>query len=271
MSFLKKTVILTFMALGLFSFKGLVFAQETKNTPAPTPISEISELDSKREMLSDALKASNDELKELREGINSIKVENDGWQKIKEDLLAQADKSKDYYDEANDKLKSEDIDLGTIKTLAKELKSFRETTFREYLKKSINFILVFEVADLLKIADSRLDKISSDIDRLQRQSISKSKPLRVLFSQAQKYLKLSHNLNDSAKKLLYSDFEFLNQETLDEKSGGEEIKSNTELPEITRPEKQPADSQDIIRDMSQKSLEELMNTYYSFVKMSKSL
>jgi len=279
----KKTTILILLALGLFSFNtslnkimhgksNVALAQQINQSSTSTASNgPNSEFESRKEALSDALNASHDELNELKDEINAERVDSDAWQKIKVELLNQADKLQAYYDEIGGKLNDKNIDSESIKSLANELKSWREKTFREYLKKSINFILIFEEANLLKIADSRSDKISSDISRLEKQSISKSKSLKPLFDQAQTHLKLAHDLNDGAKKLLYNYFELSSQQAADTKTSKGETELQTELPEIIQTEKKPTDPQEIIRDMSQKSLEELKTAYTIFVKMSKAL
>ena len=262
--------------MGLFSFmhgaSGVAFAQQINQSSTSTASnSPISEFESRKEALSDALKASHDELNELKDEINAARVDSDAWQKIKVELLNQADHLRAYYDEIGEKLNDKNINSESIKSLANELRSWREKTFREYLKKSINFILIFGEIDLLKIADSRLDKISSDIIRLEKQSISKIKSLKPLFDQAQTHLKLAHDLNDGAKKLLYNYFELSSRQAADTETSKEKTELQTELPEIIQTEKKPTDPQEIIRDMSQKSLEELKTAYIIFVKMSKRL
>ncbi len=245
--------------LSLFLFKGVVFAGQTDQNPSSTAstTTTVSALESKKESLTDALTASYDELNELKSEVKSIKV-SDQWDKIKTNLLNQTDKIKDYYDSSSEKLVSENINQDSIKSLAKELKSFREGVFSEYYKNAINFILIFEEADLLKIADSRLDKISSDIARLEKQSVSKAKTLKAFYSDADKHLKLAHNLNDSAKTLFYN---YLNP-----------VKPGEINPETTIQEKEnQPDPQTLTRSISQRSLDEIRATYDIFINMSKSL
>ena len=245
--------------LSLFLFKGVVFAGQIDQNPSSTAstTTTVSALESKKESLTDALTASYDELNELKSEVKSIKV-SDQWDKIKTNLLNQTDKIKDYYDSSSEKLVSENINQDSIKSLAKELKSFREGVFSEYYKNAINFILIFEEADLLKIADSRLDKISSDIARLEKQSVSKAKTLKAFYSDADKHLKLAHNLNDSAKTLFYN---YLNP-----------VKPGEINPETTIQEKEnQPDPQTLTRSISQRSLDEIRATYDIFINMSKSL
>jgi len=260
-NFNKKIIILVFLLLGFFSFKSIVFADQIDQNSNLTASSAgtVSTLESKKESLADALTASYDELNELKNEIESIKV-NEPWDKIKTNLLNQADKIKDYYDSSSEKLSSENIDQDSIKNLAKELKYFREGVFNEYYKNSINFILIFEEADLLKIADSRLDKISSDLARLEKQSISKIKVLKTLYNEAEKHLKLAHDLNDNAKTIFYN---YLNPVESDE--------INPETTSQQTKENQISDPQALIRNLSHKSLGELKTTYDIFVKMSKTL
>ncbi len=245
--------------LSLFLFKGVVFADQIDQNPSSTAstTSTVSALNSKKESLTDALTASYDELNELKSEVESIKV-SDQWDKIKTNLLNQTDKIKDYYDSSSEKLLSENINQDSIKSLAKELKSFREGVFSEYYKNAINFILIFEEADLLKIADSRLDKISSDIARLEKQSVSKAKTLKAFYNDADKHLKLAHNLNDGAKTLFYN---YLNP-----------VKPSETNPETTIQEKEnQPDPQTLTRSISQRSLDELRATYDIFINMSKTL
>ena len=245
--------------LSLFLFKGVVFAGQIDQNPSSTAstTTTVSALESKKESLTDALTASYDELNELKSEVKSIKV-SDQWDKIKTNLLNQTDKIKDYYDSSSEKLVSENINQDSIKSLAKELKSFREGVFSEYYKNAINFILIFEEADLLKIADSRLDKISSDIARLEKQSVSKTKTLKALYNDANKHLKLAHNLNDSAKTLFYN---YLNP-----------VKPSETNPETTIQEKEnQPDPQTLTRSISQRSLDEIRATYDNFINMTKTL
>ena len=249
--------------LSLFLFKGIVFAGQIDQNPSSTAstTTTVSVLESKKESLADALTASHDELNELKSEVESIKV-SDKWNKIKTDLLNQTDKIKDYYDSSSEKLASENINQDSIKGLAKELKSFREGVFSEYYKNAINFILIFEEADLLKIADSRLNKISSDIARLEKQSVSKAKTLKILYNNADKHLKLAHNLNDSAKTLFYN---YLNPVKPEETNTGT-INQEKEVQKENQP-----DPQTLTRSISQRSLDELRATYDIFINMSKTL
>ncbi|MCR4275621.1 MAG: hypothetical protein NUV83_02625 [Candidatus Wolfebacteria bacterium] len=260
MNIYRKMMVVVFATLSLFLFKGPVFADQIDQNPSSTTSTTavVSALESKKESLTDALTASYDELNELKSEVESIKV-NDPWDKIKTNLLNQTDKIKDYYNNSSEKLGSENIDQDSIKSLAKELKYFREGVFSEYYKNSINFILIFEEANLLKIADSRLDKISSDLARLEKQSVSKTKTLKTLYNDADKHLKLAHDLNDSAKTLFYN---YLNP-----------VKPDETKPEETNQKKedQISDPQALIRNISHKSLDELKATYDIFINMSKTL
>lgn len=259
---------ITILAIGLvFLFGNISLASEQPTNNIVTLSTEITEnteteldIDARKQILINILESSQTEIAGLKDRLSKLKLDNDEWKNIKEELLNNLTNFEDYSKDNIDRINSTStpITIEDIKDLAKDLKDWRENKYTPELNRTSNMILIFESANFLKITQSRFDKISADIKKLDKQGMIKTSALKTYSIQIDKHLKNIRILNDSAKKLF-----------LKSMAPAEEVATSTEeILNQTAEAKTQENLQDTIRKMITDSLKELKITYEIFFQMN---
>lgn len=216
------------------------------------------DIESRKQLLINVLESSQVEVNALKERLVNLKLEGEEWQKIRENLLNTLSEFNDYYQDAKDSINSTSsaITLEEVKDLAKDLKEWRESTYTPELDKIINMVLIFESENFLKITQSRFDKVSADIKKLDKQKMIRTDSLKNYLSQIDKHLKNVRILNDGVKNLFLKSMAPVEEEIIDEN-------------EINTEETGPKENmQDTIKKMVIDSLKELKTAYEIFFAMN---
>lgn len=233
---------------------------------------ESLDLEARKKVLENVFNISQTELKTIKEKLEKLEL-GDDWKEPRENLLKRIPEFEAFYKTQAEKLAAENLTLDDIKNQAKEIKTWRQETFSPFLKESSSMLLIFEEEALLKIAHSRLDKISEDISKLEKQSFPKIESLKTMFSQAKDALSISEELHSNAKNLLYKALTISKSENETATTTEEELSPALEAPALQEGAEKPGEKkieiQDLIQDLIKKSFEELKSTYETFIKMSK--
>lgn len=233
-------------------------------------------LEQRTAILKEIVSASQNEVKNLTEKLTALEL-GDDWNIARELFLTRLATSSEHYTSLEKQLGQETISLEEVKTIAKDLKDWRETVYTPELKVVGNMILIFQTDDVRRIVQARNEKIASDIKKLDRQKLVNTDTLKKYLAQADKSIKNATALNAKAKELYFTEtVEPLQPKTLQE-LGQESLIENTPASEASQPEeakdvsssaKATADKQDEIRELAKESLKELKNAYELFFKMN---
>ncbi|MBU4348359.1 hypothetical protein KJ671_02600 [Patescibacteria group bacterium] len=127
----------------------------------------------RQEILNKIVDLSLLELENLENRINSLNLELENQAIIAEKFLEILENNKKYSKNLKEDNEKKDITLDEVKNLAQEYKDWRENNYSKYVKKIFTFILVFQEKRVLEIANTRLDKIMSDLERLEKANVLK--------------------------------------------------------------------------------------------------
>lgn len=220
------------------------------------------DLETRKLLLNNVLNESDLEISSLKERLNNLQLPDENWDKIRNYFIASLLQSHEYYESIKSEINDE-MSLEEIQSIAKELKNWRETVYSSQLKEMANLILIFEEENLINTANSRLNKISEDLKKFEKQKFSKAGTLKNYFAQAQKRIENAQTLNNSAKELF---FKALWDQSDDKKEIEEEAVENTAV--IENPQKE---LQDIIRDLIKDSIKEIKTSYEIFFSMNNTI
>lgn len=262
-------------ALALAAEPNSSAAQPTQATSTEKNL-ELLDLETRKKILQNVFDMSLSELKNIREKLEKLQLD-DPWKEPRENLLKQIPEFESFYKVQTEKLNAENAGIEDIKAQAKEIKTWRQETFSPFLKQASNLLLIFEEESILKTARARLDKISGDITKLEKQSFPKIEPLKTMLSQAQGRLMLAEELHSNAKNLLLKALTIpkTEEEIVATSTPQDLAAAESSAPISAAEEKKPAEKemeiQDLIQDLIKNSFEDLKATYEIFIKMNKSL
>lgn len=223
---------------------------------ASTEKLELADLETRKSLLQEILQSSLLEINNLKDILNKIEVNTEDWQSIKDNYLRTLNEFEDYYKNLENKLSDEAIAVKETKTIAAELKDWREQIYSPQLKSIMNMALIFQNEKLLKTVFSRLEKISADIKKLNKQNLIKTDVLIKSFNQAENLLKEAQTKNEKAKIL------FLEAILITENKNQE-----TKNP-VNEPEKKELDRQEAVRETIKESLKNIKAAYEIFFQMN---
>ncbi|HBI25212.1 MAG: hypothetical protein UT41_C0003G0095 [Candidatus Wolfebacteria bacterium GW2011_GWC2_39_22] len=229
--------------------------------------------DQRKAILREIVSSSQTEIKNIVDALTALKLD-DAWSLAQADFLAKLATSSEYYDTLSEQLENEDLSLEDIKTIAKDLKEWREAVYAPELKEIGNLILVFQTKTIYDVVQLRSIKISSDLKKLDKQNLVNTDTLKKYLTQADKSIKNAKTLTDKATDLYYT----TSIEPLQPKQAKEENTSDkqpTSLPVVESTENDTTvspeiviDPQDHVRALAKESLKELKTAYELFFKMN---
>lgn len=232
-----------------------VLAKQTETAP--------SGLEVRKQILKEILDLSLSETKNLKESLEKLDLTSSEWKEIKEKLLEALGQSDDHYKEIQGNLEKNDYNLDESKAIAKNLKEWRENIYTPQLNAIINMLLIFQNEDLLKITQSRLDKIENDIKKINKQNYIKTESLKIYLDQATQTLKDAKDANEKAK-VIFLEIERVENEKDSSKGQNFGIETSQTQNNNAEKEKNHENVQKLLID----SLKNIKNTYEIFFQMN---
>lgn len=161
------------------------------------------ELEIRKEILSEVLSLSLDEVAKLSAKLDGLpEFAKDSREKtLQDEFKADLENYTAYYEGQSKKL-TELTTIDEAKTLAQEIKEYRADTYNLRIKETVNFVLIFYNEDVLKIATTRLDKISADIKKLEKLGYLKSGAFDSKLKEAADILNAAQLLQKEAKSAI---------------------------------------------------------------------
>jgi hypothetical protein len=236
-----------------------VLAKDASNLPTSL------DLDARKKILNKVLDTTQTEVEGLKNKLNGIDLDDD-WNIIRDGFLSNLADFKSYNESFSKKVNSDTITTEEIKNLAKDMIDWREKNYTPKLKEITNMTFIFDEESLLKIAQGRLDKISSDIKKLSKQNYINTNKLKTLLPKAEKSLNKSTSYQNEAKDLFIKSFaDFIKAKN--ENASSTEKEAAIIIPADEKQET-PIEIQDSIRNLLKNSLTEIKNTYDIFFQMN---
>jgi len=296
-------IVIFLVIIGLTLPMMSVFAQENLQTPLQEVENKVDELvqlkdDSslsetdketkeiqvRREALDKIVNLSLAEIKNLQSKLNSLELESDSQKTAKEKFLELLENNTAYSDELKKNITKENLTLDEIKEFAQDYKDWRENNYDVYVKKITAFTLVFQEKQVLKTANTRLDKIMSDLNKLEAAKILKKTDTSNLINLAMKSLANAQLYNGNAEKIL---LDAIKKEILDvatttpalemaSSTADALIQTATSSPETLTKASEPEASttpkiiseENKAQALIEKSLQEIKSAYANFIAIS---
>ncbi|KKU76870.1 MAG: hypothetical protein UY00_C0001G0005 [Candidatus Wolfebacteria bacterium GW2011_GWA1_47_6] len=220
-------------------------------------------IEQRKDILAEIITASQSEVKNLQEKLTILDLDED-WSLARKQFLTRLATSSAYYSSLEDRLTRETVTLDEVKSIAKELRDWRETVYTPELKVAGNMLLIYQTDDVRRIVQARNEKIANDIKKLDRQKLVNTDTLKKYLGQADKSIKNAAVLNTKAKELYFIEtIEPLQSRTLHQEALTEVI-----TPTDAVIAEEPIDTQDQVRELSKEALKELKSAYELFFKMN---
>jgi hypothetical protein len=127
------------------------------------------ELDLRKKILKEVLTLSLEEVNRLADKLDNLPqlTQNSREKALQNDYRASLTNHLNYYTTQLaelDKLTT----LEEVKNLAQKVKEYRDNAYNPEVQKIVNFVLVFYNEEVLKLAKTRLEKITTDIKKLEK-------------------------------------------------------------------------------------------------------
>jgi len=295
------TIIIVLVILGLTLPVLSIFAQENLQAPLREVSNKVEELielkddntlsdqekeekeiQVRKEALEKIIDLSLIETKNLANKINALELSSEDQIAIKVKLISILDANESYSKELKTKTEKEDISLEEIKNLAQEYKDWRDENYNKYVKKITVFILTFQEKQVLKTADIRLEKIMSDLKKLEDLKVLKKEDTLKFITDSTKNLANAQVLNKNAESLI---IEIIKKDLLETATTSPETLSASTTPEIASislmAAPAPSQEQEIAtttakiiteeenaQSLIEQSLQEIKNAYTNFISIS---
>lgn len=221
------------------------------------------EITARTNILKDALNSSLSEAANLTVKIEALPKfkETSKESDLKNKFLEELKGHETYYNEQREKLDSltKEADANEnlneqLKNSIAELKNYREKAYNPRFQKMVDFVFLHYNADVLKMAKTRLDKISADAKKLEKYKFIKQGYLNPFLEKTAKLIGDADNLQGKASDLI------LYPSLPDEESG--KIENLPASDANTTPQPTP-------RELMETSLDNIKAAYDIFLQISK--
>ncbi|MDP3999582.1 MAG: hypothetical protein Q8P76_03255 [bacterium] len=164
---------------------------------------ERQEIAIRTEALAKILYLSKLEVRDLQVKLEGLNLDKIREQEIKKQFMELLKTYEEYYQVLENKLK-EGLALWEIKELTKNLQEWRRGNYGQKVSLIANFIMVFKEKDALETADARLEKIMSDLKKLESAKLIQRETLQSYLNASIQQLSRAKLLNKKASDLLFS-------------------------------------------------------------------
>ncbi len=228
------------------------------------------------------------EAKDLKIKLLAIDVEEDAmpW---RDATVTQLNAALNYYGDVKSRLEDKEltIDLAGVKTEAQSFKEWRDTNFTVVADSVRDFVLIFQEASAIDIAEKRAERIGEDVVKLKNAKIKMADELAKLLEKANGSIKDADGLNGAAHTRFWNEFVIPAQphptSTTDTATSTAVtdieaipevtplVASSTPITEITTSTATSTVATPIlpsIRDMVKESLTKVREAYQVFIEMS---
>jgi hypothetical protein len=236
----------------------LIQIKDDSSVSGPTKVKK--ELGARLIVIKDVLKLSTDEIAKLQDKLKKLPKFTDKSQEkiLKTEYQKSLDDFSAYYDDKF-RVLSDIKTNNDAKTLAEELKNYRDTIYNPEIKKIANFTILFYDADVVKTGKTRLNKIIVDVSKLEKLGYLKSGVFSDKFKKAQALLDDADKLEQEAADII------LASKTIEDTTQKDVTAQQTI--DVTKVVEEPKDP----GDLTSKSLQNVKDTYDIFLQIGKDI
>ena len=138
---------------------------------------------------------------DLKEKLIGVKNLNESEKKLRDNLIASLEENGNAYSEMKNRLEDADS-IEKVKQLAIDFKNWRSLVYNPKVEKIISFTLVSLEKNILETANQRLEKIKSDLEKLEGAKLIKKEETAGLLKKSIASLNRANELNHQAKLIL---------------------------------------------------------------------
>jgi hypothetical protein len=162
------------------------------------------EFDLKKEILGQVLNLGILQMDETKKTIEKTSFpDTEEWNQNKAYVLEQIAQHRSYYTTTKEELsQQEELTLEYIQQIAQAVELHKKEAIDQFIKELNDVIAVFNISDVLSLADQRLEKVQTDITKIYNKKLAKDDSLKELFRQASDTLQTAHTINNNAKELI---------------------------------------------------------------------
>ena len=261
LTFLKKIVTSASLFSFVFSLASLdVYAQSSELRSAKEEVTasvgrlgEEESLSARKEALIKIVAFSIAETNELIKKLSVLKNLPQEYSTLQADLLKYLNEQLEYQNGFLKNIDDENLDLEKVQALASAFKEWRATVYWPIANEVLNFYLLFQVGNILRIADSRFQNIGLDLKRFKNSEVINLDVLWPILNAAATNLQEAHKLYAKALEELLNYFKAKN------------ALKNQPVGEITMTEEITLD----LKPFLEKIIGKVMVTYQKFLNMSR--
>jgi hypothetical protein len=166
----------------------------------------IKELEARKQVIKDALALSLKEIDGLETSFKAIKTKDERVNAFQKASFEYLESAKIFYEEQTSTI--DDLpDIEAVKAEAQTIKDYRNADYNAKISRITNFLLLNQTGELIKVAETRWQKIDSDLTKLERGQFISAGYFDTNMQKAQKYINDAVSLSNDAKEQILEDFE----------------------------------------------------------------
>ena len=161
------------------------------------------EISARKNIVSSAISLSLVEINSLKDTLLKLPEFEDksAERTLRNEYLEELDLYSEYYDGKTTKLAEVDT-MDGVKVLAKEISDYRAGVYNPAIQRIADFSLIFYNENAIDIASSRLNKIVSDIKRLEKLNLFKTAYVKTRIDKASDLIRDSREKHVAARELV---------------------------------------------------------------------
>ncbi len=162
------------------------------------------ELQLKKNIVTNIIDISVSQLSDIRSKLSGIAFpQTDDWKSVQSYLFSGIDSYLSFYQQSKNTVQSGDaLTLDQVQEIAKNIEQKKSQEIDTFTEKASNVISAFNIADIVKLADDRLSKVRSDVDKVYAQKLVKTNVLRDSLDKAAQAVQDARDANISSKEII---------------------------------------------------------------------
>ena len=230
------------------------------------PEKDVKEFQAQQDILNGVIDLSENEVSSAKDQLNKLPEFNkdSAEQKLQSEYLTNLDTYNAYFESEREKIETA-ASIDDLKNIASDIKTYRSNGYDDSLQNMVTFTLLYYSSDITTTAKTRLDKITSDIVKLQNAGLVKKSFDASSIDKAAGLISDATKLQEQAKALIL--------EPVQVKDATDITSTDTEAVTKTTDAATTGTDTTIVpptpRDLIENSINDIKNAYNVFLQISK--
>jgi len=235
---------------------------------------ERKETELKINILLSVIELSKTQLSDLSKQLEKLSLpSSEEWEALRDSLQSSIKEADAYYSSASESIEKKRslLFLEDVKKIGQDLEAKKKAMIDPLVIKLNNIIVAFSIDPLLSLADTRLEKIELDINKIYNKNLTKNPALKKLFVDASALIEESHKNNSEAKEIILRLYTITNPEKdefLNEVFDSITSSTATSSTPNATPSFSTSKIDSYISALIVESIDNLQDAYDVFIKMS---